>query len=468
MKSLHCLFSSLLKALLLLSVLFFGCRKNDRIHAPKTNVPVSIRPVWQILEKLDPNIQRIIKRIEDTPELKAACLSHLQSLGILYWGKAFAVKRGQTAVFIVPIKRGEDSLFHAFMAVESDTSLRIQFYSWTQMKDRTSANPGDGPGTGEINHLFNALNHFGFGPCPYQINRLSANQQAELVKEAFPAIPSLREQIQPQGVIIVPRCYSWSACIGDGNGNCITPEYFFTECIDDIIWITDAITVYPGGSDGSNPRGGGTTGSGGGGGNGDGIIKPVNRPTETLLAPKKPIDDIEAYLKCFVTQADATVTVQVDQPTAGTTDPISIFGGIGHVFLTIEQTVNGQTTRRTIGFYPQTKIDPLRRKTAPGVLGDDGGRGFNIKWSAVISGSQLQNMLNFAVQAPGDYHIDANNCANYILDMLDAAGVHLPRTKGWWLSGSGLNPGNLGEDLRQLPGSISGRGFSLPNLGDCE
>ncbi|QEH39461.1 hypothetical protein [Chitinophaga sp. XS-30] len=455
-----------MKVLLLFSILLFGCRKNDRIHSPQADAPVSIKPVWQIMEKLDPDIQEIIKRMEETPDLKAACLSHLRPLGMSYWGKALTGNHGQTDVFIVPIKRGEDSLFHAFMAVESDTSVRIQFYSWSQLNDWTPPSVSSLPGATDINHLFNALNHFGFGKRPYQANRLSAGQQAAIMENAFP-LHSMREQIQPQGVIIVPRCYSWSACIGDGNGNCITPEYFFTECIDEIIWITDAIPVYPGGSDGSNPRGGGTTGSGGGGGSGDGIIKPVNRPTETLLAPKKPIDDIEAYLKCFVTQVNATVTVQVDQPTAGTTDPVSIFGGIGHVFLTIEQTVNGHTTRRTIGFYPHTKIDPLRRKTAPGVLGDDGGRGFNIKWSAEISGSQLQNMLNFAVQAPGDYHIDAYNCANYVLDMLDAAGVHLPRTKGWWLSGSGLNPGNLGEDLRQLPGSVSGRGFGEANAGEC-
>ncbi|GEP94530.1 hypothetical protein CCY01nite_07900 [Chitinophaga cymbidii] len=130
--------------------------------------------------------------------------------------------------------------------------------------------------------------------------------------------------------------------------------------------------------------------------------------------------------------------------------------------------MNGKLIRRTIGFYAQTPIDPMKKKSGASMLGDDAGRKYDIKWETYVGGDQLSEMLSGAIHYAGTYHIENYNCANFVLDILSMGGIQLPRTEGWWITGRGLNPGNLGEDIRQLPGSVGMKGNSPDNAGTCQ
>jgi len=49
-----------------------------------------------------------------------------------------------------------------------------------------------------------------------------------------------------------------------------------------------------------------------------------------------------------------------------------------------------------------------------------------------------------------DYNLNDLNCTGLTVDMAESIGVEVPKTEGEWPGGGGLNPGDFGEDLRDL------------------
>ena len=71
------------------------------------------------------------------------------------------------------------------------------------------------------------------------------------------------------------------------------------------------------------------------------------------------------------------------------------------------------------------------------------------------------------------YNLNSNNCTTFALDAMDAGGVSIPSTVGTWaFNGQGLDPGDLGEDIRGMQlGSNMTRstvGSGHPNVGTCQ
>jgi hypothetical protein len=213
--------------------------------------------------------------------------------------------------------------------------------------------------------------------------------------------------------------------------------------------------------------------------------------TVVLSAPKTPIANITDYFKCF-TPGDAghnfSVTLGVEQPVQGTRQPWTFTSGgvsgssqagnpinVGHSFLIFSEGYGGQpSTQRSVGFYPQGLVTPFAT-SAQGVLGDDEYTDYNICLTVAVSSSQFYAMLQYVSQGNNSgymYDINSNNCTTFALDALDAGGISIPSTIGFWVgNGQGLDPGDLGEDIRsmQLPSNMSRNTVSNshPNIGTC-
>jgi hypothetical protein len=216
-------------------------------------------------------------------------------------------------------------------------------------------------------------------------------------------------------------------------------------------------------------------------------------PIVVVVAPPgNPIANISDYLKCFSIGSlpDHTYTVQVcvDQPNPGTRQawgftPGGVFGSsaagnfvnVGHVFLVFSENDQGHVTTRNVGFYPTSLvIPPSNFSSSQGVLNNDQSHPYNISLTMNLSSSQFFSILNYATLGNNQgfhYDLNSNNCTTFVLNALAAGGVTLPSTKGSWPGGSGNDPGDLGEDIRQmsLPANMTRNTVENdhPNVGSC-
>ncbi|MET7256385.1 hypothetical protein [Dyadobacter fermentans] len=177
-----------------------------------------------------------------------------------------------------------------------------------------------------------------------------------------------------------------------------------------------------------------------------------------------------AEWNCFNRQQAATLSIYVEQPNPGTRDPYSgnIVSGIdvGHSFLSINQ---GGVTR-IVGFYPTAGgVTPLQPSQAGGLIRDSGHH-YDVKIDIYLTGAELNSVLNKIGTTPSTYNLNTYNCTNFVIDAARAAGVNLPATVGKWPGGAGLNPGDLGEDLRGWTGrgNVTKSGSNAPQRSpDC-
>ncbi|MDO6431539.1 hypothetical protein Q4E93_13120 [Flavitalea sp. BT771] len=241
--------------------------------------------------------------------------------------------------------------------------------------------------------------------------------------------------------------------------------------------------------------GGGAGGFGGGGGfsgGGYGSIGHPSSPTArfaTINRGPNTIASIQDYLKCFTnvggTDHVYTVTLCIDQPVPGTREPWSFQNSpgassaannpfdVGHTFLVFSETYGGTTITRNVGFYPRTSVNPLY-PSDQGQLNDNEGSSYNLSLTIAINNAQFFNMLNYVSQGnnPGYmYNLNSNNCTTFAINALQAGSVNLSTQIGTWFKGSGYNPGDLGEDVRNMPLSSNMSRSTVenshPNVGNC-
>jgi hypothetical protein len=71
-----------------------------------------------------------------------------------------------------------------------------------------------------------------------------------------------------------------------------------------------------------------------------------------------------------------------------------------------------------------------------------------------VDNGQFFNILNYISQGNNAgflYDLNTNNCTSFVLHALDAGNVVLPATTGTWpYGGFGYDPGDLGEDIRNM------------------
>lgn len=225
----------------------------------------------------------------------------------------------------------------------------------------------------------------------------------------------------------------------------------------------------------------------------------IGMNTTILAPPEKPITDPYQYKRCFNRDSRNTyrIVLYVDQPKAGTralmsdgegnTDLWAIKGSTktyGHTWITFEEKrPNGAIVRRSLGFWPNKELE-LSTQAAPGILGDDSGRDFDVSLEIGLTNGAFFDLLDDCSLGNFErYNLNTNNCTGWAIDKLyNNTSISLPRTLASWGGGlgEGPTPGNLGEDLRRLDlGKIlinpvvtnvnrtTSTDVSLKNYGNC-
>jgi len=165
--------------------------------------------------------------------------------------------------------------------------------------------------------------------------------------------------------------------------------------------------------------------------------------------PDNPITDLTGFFECFDVTQDAVVTVYVSDPDPGTGEAWEMtWDGpfVGHTFISISQGSNTSV----FGFYPQGDEVGLSNPNDTSSLGEDGGDPFSASISTTITGSQLQQIINFSINFNSNYDLNTYNCTDFAIEAGNIGGLNLPSSDGNWPGGGGSNPGTLGEHIRSL------------------
>lgn len=217
-------------------------------------------------------------------------------------------------------------------------------------------------------------------------------------------------------------------------------------------------------------------------------IEPENLDMFAIAYPERPIGNIADYLKCFdnnpSTDHKYTVSICVAQPNPGTRDTWAFRSAnqaieagnpvlVGHTFIMLSEQTPSKTIVRNVGLYPANFVSPTSPATQ-GVLGNDEQHEYNIMLTVSLSSSEFNNVVNYISEGYSGaftYNLNTNNCTTFAANAMAAGHIVLPRTFGTWTNGSGMNPGDMGEDVRAL--SLSSNmvrntaANDHPNTGNC-
>jgi hypothetical protein len=176
-----------------------------------------------------------------------------------------------------------------------------------------------------------------------------------------------------------------------------------------------------------------------------------------FVGPSNKISNINEYLKCFNLGQSAELVIYVDQPTANSPTPYTYgpdpndskglpVSNVGHTFIAIQQ----GNIRRVVGYYPKDPVNPATSSTATSVLSNNENHFFDVSISTRISSSQLVNIVGYCSSTPIIYDLNNYNCTDFGIEIAKLGGLNLPDSYGKWPYGGGSNPGQLGQNIREM------------------
>jgi hypothetical protein len=161
------------------------------------------------------------------------------------------------------------------------------------------------------------------------------------------------------------------------------------------------------------------------------------------------------YLKCFISRPNSIykVSVCVAQPKENSRN-VNIGLDAGHTFLTLEQSFNGETVRRSIGFYPASDWQVVTTTpNQPARYANNDLKGYNVSISSNLSETQflgiVNNIRNYSTNGY-NYDLHKFNCSTFAVNAVEGFGFNLPRTEDNFSKGKGMTPSNLAEDIRVM------------------
>ena len=115
---------------------------------------------------------------------------------------------------------------------------------------------------------------------------------------------------------------------------------------------------------------------------------------------------------------------------------------------------------KPMGFYPRDGTKIYGRNEIPDFRIPDDihansvdvTRSWRCSHDDFISGLRYCNRLRQQCQNQSImYNLSDNNCTTAAINAGAACGIVLPRTESTWIFGTGVNPGDFGEDIREMP-----------------
>ncbi len=366
--------------------------------------------------------------------------------GTILWKDAKLVKDESSIAHIIPVLDNKAGYIVALLVIEGTDTIRAKL-----LKEDGQ----DLEGQSVIAKTNRLIQYFNFALQKKQPLRQPG------IKFRIPVTsdPNGKVSVNRAVPYVISICYDFVVCTGDGNGNCIGNYTYYSECNSNILWVQDFDFVQSGGGY-SDPDLGTRPGRGGSGNS--------NSAASTyLLPPTSPVIDLYLYTGCFDRSQAGKLTIYVDQPQPGSDEPFTILGKMGHVFISLEQKVGRTIIRRFFGFHPSGKVNPFGNRVSPSTIGNDQSKKYDIYLPIELNAMQFDAALGAIHNYKASYDLENYNCTDFALDISTAAGHSLPRNSGWWIFGSGRNPGRFGEDLRRIQGNVSQSGKAPANLGNC-
>lgn len=186
-----------------------------------------------------------------------------------------------------------------------------------------------------------------------------------------------------------------------------------------------------------------------------------------IISPKK-------FLNCLNNVGASELTIYIDQPNSQSRKAYDIVHptNVGHAFVALKQIINGQEFTRVWGFYPNSFVTPLN-PNSPGVFVDNEAHFYDISLTTSINAAQTYAIISDAMNnSGGTYNLNTNNCTDYAIHVMELAGIFINPHSGTWPGGGGFNPGDLGEDIRELnnPNYRIDRSGGIANFnnGSCQ
>ena len=188
----------------------------------------------------------------------------------------------------------------------------------------------------------------------------------------------------------------------------------------------------------------------------------LNNENDNIVAmpvfqgPKTPIKDLKEELKCFTVNSNSSysISINVNQPRPNSRDKIDISQDfmVGHTYLTLQQkNSDGTKIVRNVGLYPQSIVYPGSQQDVS-IFGEDSNTPFSASLNISVSGSEMNTVINSLLnQQSRKYDLSNFNCVNSSALALGSIGIYLPLTiSGIDFLYQGVNPGDLGQDIRNL------------------
>ncbi len=142
------------------------------------------------------------------------------------------------------------------------------------------------------------------------------------------------------------------------------------------------------------------------------------------------------------------------QPVSGERKAFTGINNVGHMFITlIKFNADSGYVSRTFGFYPEKDnllaATPFR-PSSTSVFKDDGAHDWDEMVGKFISRKRFRKILRMVKQySKSKYNLNRNNCTDFGLCVAAIAGISIAETKGSWPLGSGNNPANAGQSIRE-------------------
>lgn len=166
--------------------------------------------------------------------------------------------------------------------------------------------------------------------------------------------------------------------------------------------------------------------------------------------------DVFNEIECFGVNSNPNsiflVKIYVDQPIPGFRSinlNASNGSSPGHVYIGLEEYSNGQALVRNIGMYPKNGANPLQPQDQSRINRDD--RYYDVSLTIQVNQNQFAAIVsNLVSSSSTDYNLNDHNCTTYVCNAFNGTSINIPRTNGTWFFGGGLNPSDLGEDIRSM------------------